>query len=211
MKKFILVAVATLVVACLPTTPLPGLPTPTAVIQATSTSAPTQTETPLPTGTSAPLNPSVTPVVESTAAESTSTSTAFAPPNLTATFSTSTDFPAPVSGTATSTLAPGQPTLTPTLGILKFGTLPPSVPFSNITLLNRSKRQAYISLQVTTIEGYYTIIEYPVAGKVKIKAPLGSYIYVAWVGGNQMTGSFHFSASDAIVITLYKDKVVVSK
>lgn len=210
MKKFIPVLVAALVVACLPTTtPIPGLPTATAVIQNTSTSAPTETASPLPTVTLAPATSTATPVVASPVVESTTTASPLPPPNLTVTFPTSTGAPAGSSNTATPTLVPGQPSLTPTLGILKYGTLPPSVPFTNITLLNRSKRQAYISLQVTTIEGYYTIIEYPVAGKVKIKVPLGSYVYVAWVGGNQMTGTFRLSANDSVVITLYKDKVVV--
>lgn len=209
MKKLIPVLVAALVLACLPTT-TPN-PTPTAVIQATSTptAVPTLTETPLPTVTPGALNPTVTAIVESPVAQPTLTASPLPPPNLTATFPTSTDVPAGPGATSTPTLAPGQPSLTPTLGILKYGTLPPSVPFTNITLLNRSKRQAYISLQVTTIEGYHTIIEYPVAGKVKIKVPLGSYVYVAWVGGNQMDGSFRLSNGDSVVIILYKDKVVV--
>lgn len=208
MKKLIPAIVAVLAIgACLPSNPFPGLSTPTAVIQATSTSAPTQT--PPPTGTPVPLNPTVTPAVGSPIVES--TLTASPQPNLTSTLATSTDVPANPNNTSTSTstLAPGQPTLTPTLGILKYGTLPPAVPFNSITLWNRSKAQAYISLQVTTIEGYYTIIEYPVKGQVRIKAPLGSYVYVAWVGGNKMIGTFRLTSTDSLVITLFKDKVVI--
>lgn len=215
MKKLIPLAVAALIVACLPTTPLPGVATPTSAFQATAT--PVQpSETPLPTDTPVLLNPTVTSSVSAPPVEFTTTASpvvveASATPELastqTATFPTSTD--APTNNTATATLAPGQPTLTPTLGILKYGTLPPAVPFNSITLWNRSKAQAYISLQVTTVEGYYTIIEYPVEGQVKIKAPLGSYIYVAWVGGNKMTGSFRLTSTDSLVITLFKDKVVI--
>jgi hypothetical protein len=95
------------------------------------------------------------------------------------------------------------------LGILKFGTLPPEVPFNGITIWNRSKAQAYISLQVTLNDGRFSIIEYPVEGQVKIKAPLGSYVFVAWVGGNKMTGGFRLTSTDDLVIILYKDKVVI--
>lgn len=208
MKKLIPAVVAVLAFACLPSDQIPGLATPTAAIQATptSTSVP-PTDTPPPTETPVLLNPSVTPASASTTAAGDATVTAA--PNLTSTVVTSTEPPANQTITTTATPAAGQATLTPTLGVLTFGTLPPSVPFNDITLWNRSKAQAYISLQVTTSEGYFTIIEYPVEGQVKIKAPLGSYIYVAWVGGNKMTGSFRLTATDSLVITLFKDKVVV--
>lgn len=207
MKRLIPLIAATLIIACLPTTPVPGAPTPTAVIPASATPL-TPTVTLPPTETPVLSNPTATSTVEPPTAESTATASPFTP-NLTATFPTSTDAPTTPNVTATATLAPGQPTFTPTLGILKYGTLPPAVPFANITLWNRSKRQAYISLQVTTVEGYYTIIEYPVEGQVKIKAPLGSYVYVAWVGGNKMVGTFRLTAGEDLVITLFKDKVVV--
>ncbi len=206
MKKLIPLAFALLVIACLPTSPIPGIATPTTVIQASSTPV-SPTETLPPTETPVLLNPTVTPAVESPAAGSTVIASLL--PNLTATFATSTDVPANPNNTATATLASGQPTLTPTLGILKYGTLPPAVPFNSITLWNRSKAQAYISLQVTTIEGYFTIIEYPVERQVRIKAPLGSYVYVAWVGGNKMTGTFSLTSADSLIITLFKDKIVI--
>ncbi|MCC6299861.1 MAG: hypothetical protein IT314_11215 [Anaerolineales bacterium] len=210
MKRLIPLIAATLIMACLPTTPIPGAATPTAVVQASSTLTPPSATLP-PTETPVLSNPTVTSIVETTtAAEVTATATASPfTPNLTATFPTSTNAPSNPSIPATATLAAGQPTLTPTLGILKYGTLPPAVPFNSITLWNRSKRQAYISLQVTTVEGYYTIIEYPVEGMVKIKAPLGSYVYVAWVGGNKMVGTFRLTSTDSLVITLFKDKVVI--
>lgn len=205
MKKIFPMLVTVLVIgACLPSG-LPGAATPTAFIQATSTSAPTQT--PPPTETPILLNPSITPASGSPTVEFTATASPL--PNLTSTLATSTDVPANPNNTATATLAPGQPTLTPTLGILKYGTLPPAVPFNSITLWNRSKAQAYISLQVTTVEGYFTIIEYPVEWQVKINVPLGSYVYVAWVGGNKMVGTFRLTSTDSLVIMLFKDKVVL--
>jgi hypothetical protein len=106
-------------------------------------------------------------------------------------------------------VGPGGATLTPTLGILTYGTLPPAVPYAAIILVNKSKTQAYISLQVTTAQGGPTIIEYPVEGTVKIQAPTGSYLYVAWVGGRKMVGEFRLRNSDDLTITLFKDKVVV--
>ena len=212
MKKiaFALVILLTLG-ACLPFD-IPGFPTATLVNQ----DFPTQTDiaptpTPLlPSPTTVPV--SDTPVI---ASASPTTEINLAPsatppsPDLTTTPATSTDLPANPASTNTATLVPGQPTLTPTLGILTYGTIPPSVPFNTITVWNRSKAQAYISLQVTLNDGRYTIIEYPVEGQINIKAPVGSYIYVAWVGGNKLVGGFKNHAGDSLVILLFKDKVVI--
>jgi len=87
--------------------------------------------------------------------------------------------------------------------------LPPAVPFSRITLVNKAKAEAYISLQVTMPDGKYSIIEYPVEGSIKIEAPVGSYVYVAWVGGRKMTGNFRLHQGDELLITLYKDRIAV--
>jgi len=208
MKKFIFGLVVVFVLGACANIPLPGFPTPTTEFQPTSDSA---TETPPPpsaltpilvsnTDTASPpsptdvivLAPSVTPATD-----------------LTTTPATSTDLPANPASTNTATFVPGQPTLTPTLGILTYGTLPPSVPFNTITVWNRSKTQAYISLQVTLNDGRYAIIEYPVEGQINIKAPIGTYVYVAWVGGNKLVGGFRNQSDDSLVIILYKDKVVI--
>lgn len=90
-----------------------------------------------------------------------------------------------------------------------YGTLPPYVPFSDITVWNKSRAEAYISLQVTINDGRYSILEYPVRNRVKVKAPLGSYVYVAWVGGAKFVGTFRLSSTDSLTIYLYKDKVVI--
>ncbi len=102
--------------------------------------------------------------------------------------------------TATSTLEPKPQS---------YGTLPPNLPSSSIFLINKAKADAYISLRCVTKDGYVTILEYPVNGTVKAKAPVGQYTYVAWVGGRQFTGSFSLSKDDDLQITLFKDKVVV--
>ncbi|MGE5775893.1 MAG: hypothetical protein ACM33V_06710 [Chloroflexota bacterium] len=176
-------------------TPAPVLATETATL-------PVMVESPtLPPITDTP--PVVIPsVTASVAANLTSTP-------ATATGGAANTTPAGTSATSTATLAPGQVTASPTNGIMKYGTLPPEVPFNRITLRNKSKTEAYISLQVTMPDGKYSIIEYPVEGTFKVQAPIGSYLYVAWVGGRKMVGSFKLSADDELLITLYKNKVVV--
>ena len=109
----------------------------------------------------------------------------------------------------TATLAVGQVTEIPTLTIRLYGTLPPAVPSSQVTLINKANAEAYISLQVTMPDGQYSILEYPVEGRVKIQAPVGSYLYVAWVGGRKMVGEFKLKHNDDLSITLYRDRVVV--
>jgi hypothetical protein len=111
--------------------------------------------------------------------------------------------------TPTATLVTGQLTASPTLGIRTYGTLPPAVPFSQVTLINKADAEAYISLQVTMPDGKYSIIEYPVEGRVRIQAPVGSYLYVAWVGGRKMVGEFRLKQNDDLSITLFRDKVVI--
>lgn len=102
--------------------------------------------------------------------------------------------------TATSTIEP-QP--------LFHGTLPPSLPFSTITLVNKSKADAYISLRGVTKDGYVTYIEYPVNGTVKTKAVAGQYTYVAWIGGREFTGSFNLPKDIDLFITLFKNRIEI--
>jgi hypothetical protein len=108
-----------------------------------------------------------------------------------------------------ATLPGGLGTATLTPGVLTYGTLPPAVPFASVTLINRAKTQAYISLQVVTDEGGPTIIEYPVRGRIKVQAPVGSYLYVAWVGGRKMVGEFRLHREDDLEITLYRDRIEI--
>jgi hypothetical protein len=115
----------------------------------------------------------------------------------------------PADVTPTATLVTGQVTAVWTLAVRTYGTLPPAVPFSQVTLINKANAEAYISLQVTMPDGKYSIIEYPVDGRVKIQAPVGSYLYVAWVGGRKLVGEFRLKNNDDISITLYKDRIVI--
>jgi hypothetical protein len=89
------------------------------------------------------------------------------------------------------------------------GTMPPDVPFGQVTLINRSKAEVYISLRCVTKDGHVTIIEYPVRATVRTDAPAGKYTYVVWVGGRQILGSFALSKSQDLMIMIYKDRVLI--
>lgn len=133
---------------------------------------------------------------------------------LTATLGTGTV----IAGTP-STQVPGALTETPnpalsatpseTLHPQHYGTMPPSLPYGQIMLINNSKSEVYISLQCTTKEGYVTIIEYPVARKIEINAPAGRYVYVAWVGGNKIVGKFGLDKFQDLTLIIYKDRVEI--
>lgn len=118
-------------------------------------------------------------------------------------------FDIPTATAFSGTQPAGISTASVTPGVLTYGTLPPAVPFSNITLINRAKTQAYISLQVTTAEGGPAILEYPVSGQIKIKAPIGHYLYVAWVGGRKMVGEFRLHRDEDLSVILYRDRIEV--
>ncbi len=215
MNRMVFVVVALLVIgACLPSNLIPiSIAQPTVDLSGTSQASIPASFTPNATiqPTLTPLSvteTSVLPPVSSLPSE-TATTESSPIPNLTTTLATATEF-AITPALATATLAlPGPGTVTSTPHVLTYGTLPPAVPFSQITLSNRSKAQAYISLQVTTAEGGPTIIEYPVHGFVKVQAPIGNYLYVAWVGGNKMVGNFQLRKGEDLSIILYKDKVVI--
>lgn len=229
MKKtvLVLVSLAFLIGAC-QGLPIPTLPAgPTVDQAATSDSlfktAVAETLTAQPTVTAPvaveisetatlPVETPVVPPTDSPTGAPTSiepdTSTPVPGENLTTTPATATEGPPP-DPLATATLAPGQVTASPTLGIRLWGTLPPAVPSSPITLVNKANTEAYISLQVTMPDGTYSILEYPVEGRVKIQAPIGSYLYVAWVGGRKMVGEFRLRSDDELTITLFRDKITV--
>ena len=158
------------------------------------------------TDTATPV-PSATLAVTETATSTAQTDTPV--PGLSATSNIATATNIPGNTTPSATLAAGQVTPIWTLAVRLYGTLPPEVPFSNITLVNKAKTEAYISLQVTMPDGKYSILEYPVEGRIKIKAPVGSYLYVTWVGGRKMVGEFRLHHGDDLTITLYRDRVAI--
>ena len=216
MKKIaIVVLAANILGACLPFTPTPGPSVPTVnvagTVQASAQTSVAQTLTALPTITVPPATDTATatPPIAVPSDTATIESTATLVSNLTTTPATATSVPANFTPTATIASAPGGATLVPTLTIRTYGTLPPAVPFSRITLVNKARTEAYISLQVNTAQGGPTIIEYPVEGTVRILAPTGQYLYVAWVGGRKMVGNFRLKQTDELTITLLRDRVEI--
>ena len=207
------VVVVFLLTACLPLTPAPPVPSPivdgagtaeamlkTAIVQ-TLTAKPTRT----PVLVVSPATPTLSSEVPPTETEIV-TATAVVDPVMTAstgTFEAITSTPLPAS------LVQGPVTATLTPGVLTYGTLPPAVPFAKITLNNRAKTQAYISLQVVTAQGGPTIMEYPVRGKIEIEAPVGNYLYVAWVGGRKMVGEFRLRQDEELELFLYRDRIEI--
>lgn len=115
----------------------------------------------------------------------------------------------PFTGTPSATSNPLTRTATIEPQPLFHGTLPPSLPFGFISIVNKSKADAYISLRGVTKDGYVTYIEYPVEGTVNTKAVAGKYTYVAWVGGREFTGSFSLSKDADLLITLFKDRITI--
>jgi hypothetical protein len=196
-----------------PTNPAPNVDS-QGTVNAMIQTANAQTLTAQPSPTTAPPTSTVTPILVEASPTATATALNTDTPlaDLTTTPATATSGPTATGliPTFTSTAAVGQLTASPTNGILTYGTLPPeNRPFTQITILNKSKAEAYISLQIVTDQGY-TIIEYPVEKIVRIKIPTGNYTYVAWVGGRKFVGYFHASELSEPVITIFKDKIVIN-
>ncbi len=215
MKRItVAVAVMFLLAACSALPSIPSLAQPTANIDVAATSqanvqiSVAQTLTAQPTLTTAPVTDAATfPVTSPTLPVSDTPLPTDSPiPNLTTTPATATSGPDSI--VSTPTLVAGQATPTWTLAVRTYGTLPPKVPFAHITLINKAKTEAYISLHVD-LSGSNTVIEYPVKGTITIAAPLGYYRYVAWVGGRQMLGEFKLHNGDELTITLYKDRIEI--
>ncbi len=228
MKKifFLMIAMVFAVSACgtsaKPSVPAAVIPSPIseANLQATAAILSLQTLQAQPTAT---LMPSVTPIIETAAPTSTPTVEATATETqnpvlltLTATLGTGTPF-ANESGTpnpTSATFSVFQPSATldlraptETAHPQTYGTMPPNLPAGKIIIINKAKTDAYISLHCTTKEGYTTIVEYPVSGKINAKAPAGRYSFVVWVGGKMFTGSFNLSVGGSAVVTISKDGV----
>jgi len=216
MKKSLIFILSLMVMtaACLPAAAPTEAPASQVDLQATIESivqtAAAQTLAAQPTSTSDPDTASPTMTLPPT--DITVTLSTTSAPNLTTTPVTATSGPTEdpnITSTPTAETTTGEITLTPTLGVLTYGTLPPAVPSNTVYLVNKSKAQAYISLQLCDTEAKGAILEYPVQGTVKIKAPLGNYIYVVWVGGKKLTGTLKVDNNDDLRIIIYKDKVVI--
>jgi hypothetical protein len=219
-KAVLSIVLLLLTAACLPLTPAPPAPTVVSNIDNAGTAdamlktAIAQTLAVLPTNTPLPpvntatspatstleLLPSLTPDIARTATQEAIDSAQLA---STGTFEAITSTP------LSATFPAGSATTTHTPAVLTYGTLPPAVPYAYITLVNRAKTQAYISLQVVTAQGGPTIMEYPVRGRIRVEAPVGQYLYVAWVGGRKMVGEFRLHREDDLEIFLYRDRIEI--
>jgi hypothetical protein len=232
MKKIVILTIAILLFAssCLPA-PATEVPTSSVDLDATAAVFVQQTLDAFPTATVPPtntpvvINETATPSVTSTVQIETATldQTSIVGTGTTAVTSTGTLTTATTTITAAQTTNSGTltTTLTFTPNILAsatetlhprfYGTLPPNLPYNGIDLINRSKAEAYISLQGTTADGYTTILEYPVGKLISIQAPIGKYKYVAWVGGNKLQGSFVLDGNNELRITIFKDRIEIKK
>jgi hypothetical protein len=208
MNRLVFAVVILLIIgACLPSNLIPTAAAPT---QADIPAVPTETATVPPTDTSVPVTDTSAPPTDSPVPDAAETATTSPIPNLTTTFASATEFAVTPGGSTATLAAVIDGTMTSTPSHLTYGTLPPqNNPFSEVTLFNRSHAEAYISLQVNTRDFGPTIIEYYVDRMVRIRAPVGYYLYVAWVGGNKMVGNFRLTENDDLSITLYKDRVVI--
>ena len=210
MKKITVAAlvIAFLLGACLPT-PAPNIPAPTddlaATVIAIARTAVAQTLTAQPTPTEIPPSPTLAPTDTPVVTDATATET----PTTDST-TTATSAPGETIVPTSTSLPSSGVTSTPTNGILLYGTQPPRVPYTDVTLHNVSKREAYISLQTRVEPWGQTVLEYPVPKWPKtIKAPIGDYAYVVWVGGKQIVGYFRLGKTP-LSITIYKDKVEIT-
>jgi hypothetical protein len=169
------------------------------------TAAARPSPTPVPPTSTAPSASAASPIPATLTASSTPLPSPTPLPNLTTTPVTATSAP-----TETVTPAPpSNPTSTRTPGALLYGTLPPAVPSASILIINKSKAQVYISLQNYPPDKAAAFLEYPVRNQVRVDAPLGYYLYVVWVGGRQITGSFRLHKGDSLTIIIFKDRVII--
>lgn len=184
-------------------------------LEATVASSVQQTLQALPTLTLAPRNTPVLITATQTVTQPTPTDTQN--PillTLTATLGTGTPLTSVtgIPGTATQAVTANpafSPTVTETAHFQYYGTMPPYLASSKITLNNKSKSEVYISLQCTTSEGYTTIIEYPVDHQIETNVPVGKYVYVAWVGGKKITGKFVLDNDQDLIINIFKDHLEI--
>lgn len=207
--SLILVAGSLLLSACLPAF---FQPAGTQVSQATSAFENLYTQTSEPTAVIEPT--STLPIITSTVITETSTPieiTLDSIPtstgdSLTATFQSET----PPTGTFTPTPG-GYPTITPTdlMVTREAGIIPAGTKYAQVKLINKSKRQTYVSLHWHYDDKTVAYFEYPVSGTVSDKIPVGRYTYVAWVGGKKMTGAFRMHINTEVTIIIYKDRIAV--
>lgn len=178
---------AALTQAALPTPSLPPSHTPPPTF--TATTAPSATQAPTDTLTSTP---------ETTA---TITATGSLTPPGALTLST---VPGTASGTVTATL-------TPTPGVLLYGTVPPAVPYGRVHLINLTNEMVYISFHCTLENGLTSYLEYPVYARMVVSIPAGPCHYVAWVKGRQFIGDIRIKKFEEYTFTFKRQKIIITQ
>jgi hypothetical protein len=224
MKKmlFLLTAFCFTLSACVPNMLQPQATSPApmseADIQATVAVQVEQTLQSLPTPTLAPSNTPVVMVMTSTSAPTQTQTQAVPTPIVTQTLTATSGTGTVIPTTGTAGTLPFTATLNPAISVTATGTpyyqyagtMPPDLPFGNISLVNMSKTDASISLRCETKDGYVTYIDYPLGGStVDDSIPAGSYTYVAWVGGRQFSNSFTLGKFQDLKFIIYKDRIVI--
>lgn len=87
--------------------------------------------------------------------------------------------------------------------------LPPGTVYKPVRVENRSRSRMDISLHCTTLRGLQTVLEYEGVKNLTVQAPEGRYVYVVYVGGRQIVGSFELLAAPNLTITVYADRVAI--
>lgn len=178
------------------------------------------TQTPLPTNTSvpptatttktkAPASATSTTAAASATANGTVTASATLSQTGTATTATLTATGTPATPTKTVTGTPPTATATDALVPREYGTQPPYIHYGRVHLVNQANRDVYVSFQCTTPEGYLSIVEYPVFGRITVSVPAGRCEWVAWVGGRQFVGMVGISRFEELTMTFKKDSVTI--
>lgn len=179
---------------------------PTLTLPPSNTPLPTATATQVPpTNTKAPATATVTKTPGTGTTTVTVTLTVSGTP-ATATKTVTGTLPSP---TNTVTGTPPTSTSTPGLTPLAWGTQPPLIHYGRVHLVNQAKRDVYVSFQCTTPEGYFSIVEYPVYGRITVSVPAGRCEWVAWVGGRQFTGVVGIGRYEELTMTFKKDSVTI--
>jgi hypothetical protein len=117
---------------------------------------------------------------------------------------------AEASAVSSITPAPSVPSATATiLESVSLDKLPPGTVYKSVRIENRSRSQMDISLHCTTLRGLQTVLEYGGVKNLTVQAPEGRYVYVVYVGGRQLVGSFELLAAPSLTITVYADRVAI--
>jgi hypothetical protein len=194
---WVILAAGLILTACTGTLPaqVPNhLTNPSPTLFLLANSLPSDTSVPT-TATSAPSAPTILP-----------SSTFTSIPSFTPTAGTRTAL-LDLTGTSTSSLSvPTSGTPGDSVGLDE---LPLKTVFEQIRIVNNSGTQAEISLHCTTIHGLQTVLEYNNIKSLTIQAPQGYYVYVVYVGGKKIVGSFSFLTVKDLIILIYKNKVVI--